>query len=284
MTSPSLRQAAGPRSPDGSSLSSVGEIVRRHDPDRFLTALFAPAAKRGTLLLLYAFNHELARAREVASDPHIALIRLQWWREVVEGTFKRHEVAEPLGAALAAGELGRGDLLALIDAREVETDPGIPTVEEWRDYLRGTAGGLSVAAGRLLGAADPEALRPLGAAYGAAGVLRSARALARRGRCLLPGDSLARHGLSPEAVVLAPDAIALAPVLEELAGEGRSMLREGVHASLEPRGIAAVLPAVLADRDLRRIAAPPGPRGLGDRLAVTLAAYRGKLPSALGKQ
>ena len=68
-------------------------LVRRHDPDRFLTALLAPAAHRDTLLLLYAFNHELARAREAAREPMMALIRLQCWREVVECAHRRHEVA-----------------------------------------------------------------------------------------------------------------------------------------------------------------------------------------------
>jgi phytoene/squalene synthetase len=62
--------------------TEIAKMVRRHDPDRFLTALFAPPDKRDALLTLYAFNHELARAREVASEPHMALIRLQWWREV----------------------------------------------------------------------------------------------------------------------------------------------------------------------------------------------------------
>ena len=73
-------------------LSAVGEIVRRHDPDRFLTALFAPAERREALFVLYAFNHELARAREVAREPMLAMVRLQWWREVVEGARRRHEV------------------------------------------------------------------------------------------------------------------------------------------------------------------------------------------------
>ena len=77
--------------------------MRRHDPDRFLTALFAPPEKRDALLTLYAFNHELARAREAVSEPPLALIRLQWWREVVEGARRRHEVAEPLAAAIEAG-------------------------------------------------------------------------------------------------------------------------------------------------------------------------------------
>src|SRR5580692_9280 len=78
-------------------------FVRRHDPDRFLTALFAPPDKRPALLALYAFNHELARAREAAHEPALALIRLHWWREVVEGAPRAHEVATPLAASLAAG-------------------------------------------------------------------------------------------------------------------------------------------------------------------------------------
>src|ERR1700753_3370412 len=116
-------------------LSTLGQMVRRHDPDRFFTALFAPEARRETLFLLYAFNHELARAREVASEPTIALIRLHWWREVVEGTARRHEVAGPLGEALAAGALRRESLLAMVDGREAEAAPCIETLAEWRDYI-----------------------------------------------------------------------------------------------------------------------------------------------------
>src|ERR1700730_69402 len=82
---------------------AIAALVRRHDPDRFLTALFAPPEKRDALLTLYAFNHELARAREAVSEPPLGLIRLQWWREVVEGARRRHEVAEPLTAAIEAG-------------------------------------------------------------------------------------------------------------------------------------------------------------------------------------
>ncbi|MDR3536103.1 MAG: squalene/phytoene synthase family protein, partial [Acetobacteraceae bacterium] len=184
---------------------AVTALVRRHDPDRFLTALFAPADRRDALLTLYAFNHELARAREVASEPPLALIRLQWWREVVEGEARRHEVAQPLGRAIATGMLVPADLLALIEAREVEAESAIETLADWRSYVLQAAGGLSVAAARLFGAPDPEAFRPYGAAYGAAGLLRSVPILARAGRCLLPADLLAAQGLSPEAAMAAPD-------------------------------------------------------------------------------
>ncbi len=253
---------------------TIAALVRRHDPDRFLTALFAPPEKRDALLTLYAFNHELARAREVVSEPTLALIRLQWWREVVEGAHRHHEVAGPLLAAIDAGELDRRDLFALIDAREAETEPAFATMQDWRDYLLGSAGGVAVAAGRLLGAPDPERLRPLGAAYGVAGLLRSIPLHSRQGRCLLPADRLAVHGLAPADIIAEPTATAVHPVMRQLAHEGLMLLGP---VRLLRHAIAAVLPAVLARRDLRRAPAFPLQRGLGDRLAVTLAGLTGRL-------
>jgi hypothetical protein len=122
-------------------LSPLGDALRRHDPDRFLTVLFAPPERREVLITLYAFNHELARAREVASQALLALIRLQWWREVVEGEAKAHEVGTPLLALIADGRLDRSALLALIEAREAEVDGDLPTMDAWRGWLLAGAGG-----------------------------------------------------------------------------------------------------------------------------------------------
>jgi phytoene synthase len=251
------------------------EIVRRHDPDRFLTALFAPADRRGRLFTLYAFNHELARARESVSVPMLALIRLQWWREVVDGAARRHEVAEPLAAAIASGALDRAALHAMLDAREAEADEAIETREAFSGYVAGGAGSLAVAAARALGARDPEAFLGCGAAYGAAGVLRSVPALARQGRCLLPVDALAAHGLTPEQVIAAPDGPEVGAVLRDLAQDGLAWLRQ---VPADPgAAVAAGLPAVLARRDLRRAGRAAGPRGLRDKLAVVSAGLRGVL-------
>lgn len=267
---------------------SLAEFVRRHDPDRFLCALFAPAERREALFALVAYNHELARAREAARNPMAALIRLQWWRDAVEDAAagrppRRHEVAEPLARAVKGGRIDPVDLLALADAREAEAEEdgeGIPTVPAFQAYLRGTAGAFAVAAGRLLGA-PPEALPGLqrrGAAYGATGVLRAVPALARQGRCLLPADALAVHGLTPAKVVRTPTAPALKAVAADLLAAEE--LRAPSPEPLPSRWIAAALPAVLARRDARRllargVAADPA-RTTGDKLAVTLAALRGK--------
>jgi phytoene synthase len=264
-------------------LSVVGNLVRRHDPDRFFTALFAPPLHRETLFLLYAFNHELARAREVASQPTLALIRLHWWREVVQGACRRHEVAEPLGVSLREGDLLADDLLAMVDAREAEADPAIETYDAWMAYLRASAGGLAVAAGRILGAPEPHLpiLRDIGAAYGLAGVLRSQTALARQGRCLLPADRLAAAGVSVESAIADPHSAALVSVRLPLIGAGQALLPRGLARWWPRHLVAAALPGVLARRDLRRLRAAQNVavsgRGVADRLAVTFGAWRGRI-------
>lgn len=253
------------------ALSPCAEIVRRHDPDRFLTALFAPAARREALFTLYAFNHELARAREAVSEPMLALIRLHWWREVVDGTPKRHEVATPLSRLIAEGHLLPADLMAMIDGREAEAEPAIADRAAWNAYLTATAGAVMRAAGRALGAeaALLDRLTRLGAAHGVAGQLRNLPLLARAGRVLLPQDVLGAHGLTVHDITAGTGEDSLRAVLAELARDGLAVL-ERARGALSRATIAAALPAVLARRDLRR-ATPPAGRGLGDRLAVLAA-------------
>jgi phytoene synthase len=229
-------------------LSALQAHVRRADPDRFFCTVFAPPARREILLLLYAFNHELARAREVASEPVLALIRLNWWRDVVQGHEKPHPIATPLAAALAAGSFQREDLLALIAAREIEAEPEIPDVGTFYAYARATSGRLARIAGKLLGA-DSDAVEDLGTAYGIAGLLRAAPFHARQHRRLLPADH------TPP---------------EQLIAHARALLTAKPPACALP----AALPAVYARRDLGK---PYGPRGLGDRLAVIRAALTGRI-------
>ncbi|WP_245490156.1 squalene/phytoene synthase family protein, partial [Mesorhizobium sp. M2A.F.Ca.ET.015.02.1.1] len=61
----------------------VMDAVRAADHDRYLSALYAPADKRGALLALYAFNAEIAGVRDRIHEPLPGEVRLQWWRDVV---------------------------------------------------------------------------------------------------------------------------------------------------------------------------------------------------------
>jgi phytoene synthase len=239
----SLSGARPPRQPH-----ALLAAVRKADPDRYFCSLFAPPDKREGLLLLYAFNHELARARDVASEPVLALIRLTWWREVVDGTVKPHEVATPLTAALNAGWFARTDLAALIDAREAEAEGDIADFETFMNFVRGTAGRLARIAGKFLGA-DAQAVEDAGTAYGIAGILRAAPFLARQNRSLLPADGTSEARLMETARALLP-------------------------ARVPKPALPAALPAIYARRDLGR---PQRARGVADKLAVLAAAVTGRL-------
>src|SRR5581483_2401692 len=89
-------------------------------------------------------------------------------------------------------------------------------------------GGVAVAAGRALGADGSmlQRLRALGTAYGIAGQLRSVAALARQGRCLLPEEVLAAHGLTVHDAVADPRSERLRPALRALAERAGRRLRE----------------------------------------------------------
>ena len=84
-----------------------GAIVRRHDRDRYQTALFAPADRREALFALYAFNYEVARVRESRDDSRCSARSgcnggARSSRRPMPGApARRHEVVEPLVAAIA---------------------------------------------------------------------------------------------------------------------------------------------------------------------------------------
>ncbi|MBO1080445.1 phytoene/squalene synthase family protein [Roseomonas haemaphysalidis] len=277
--------------PDPAPLSELAASLRRNDPDRFLCALFAPPAQRETLFLLSAFDHELAWARAVTSTVMTGLIRLQWWRDVVEEAAgdappRQHEVAAPLCSAIREGRLNADALLPMIDAREAEVEEEMPSADALWAFLRGTGGGHAVAAGQVLGAPANlvPALQAVGACSGMARMLRGIGPAAAQGRTLLPADLLGQHGLTPEDVVRDPSASGVTAVAQVLAQDALTRLRQARRdlSGLPRQAVAAVLPGRLAERDLRRVlargwspAAPPPPRGVADRLAVMWGGWRG---------
>ena len=71
------------------NFSYCERLVREEDRDRFLATLFAPARVRPALFALYAFDIEIAHVAARVSEPLAGEVRLQWWRDVVTGSFAR---------------------------------------------------------------------------------------------------------------------------------------------------------------------------------------------------
>ncbi len=173
------------------SFAACEVAVRRADPDRYFSALFAPADRRPLLFALYAFNHELAHIGEVVREPMMGEIRLQWWREGVEearaGNPRPHGVLRALSEVFARTDVPSEPFESLLDARVFDF-----SAEQFKDdaardlYLDSTSGNVMRLAARILGACDVDALaREAGLAYGLAGLLRARAFHAARNKIYL---------------------------------------------------------------------------------------------------
>ncbi len=248
------------------------ELVRASDPDRFLSALFAPADRRAHLFVLYAFNIEIARVRDVVREPLPGEIRLQWWREVIEGErageAASHPVARQVLRTIEANNLPREAFVNLIEARlfDLYNDP-MPSL----DYLEGYCGETSSALIRLAsialaGGRDPgaaEAAGHAGVALGITGLLRALPLHRQRGQCYLPADLLLRHAARVEDYLAGERSAAIDAVLADLRAIARSHLEKAraVRDQIAPATLPAYLPVSLVEGDLRRMDAGR----LGDR-------------------
>ena len=246
--------------------SDAARLVRRHDRDRFLTALFAPPERRGELLALYAFNHEVAKTREVVSEATLGEIRLQWWRDGIDAIYagnapRRHEVLEPLGAAIRGRGLTHAHFARLIEARRqdlADTPPAALAALE--DYAEATSAGLVWLALEILGERGERAMaagRATGIAQALIGLLRAVPLHARAKRLYLPRDLTVAAGLRVERDLFElRSSAALRAVVREVATAAARHLAaaEALNAAAPRAALPALLPAVLAAADLKRLA------------------------------
>ena len=66
-----------------SSFQYCVQRVRQHDYEAYLCTLALPKEHRLTAMALRAFNVETAQALGATKEPHLALMRLRWWKDAV---------------------------------------------------------------------------------------------------------------------------------------------------------------------------------------------------------
>lgn len=185
------------------ALSYVGQIVKDNDRDRFLLSLFAPTDRREDLWALFAFNYEIAKTREVVTEPQIGQARLQWWREKITAIYEQneaqeHEVLKDLARAIVTHNLPREHFETLIDAREFDLADTMPSnMDGLLSYADYTSAPLMNLAVRISGG-DPEyePAQPVAVNYALMGILRAAAFHARQRRCYMPEDLMKKHGVT----------------------------------------------------------------------------------------
>jgi phytoene synthase len=235
--------------------------VRRADPDRYFSALFAPAGKRHALLALYAFNVELSRIGETVHEPMLGEIRLQWWRETMEGVRtgkpRRHDVAEAMAQIEGVADLPDTLFEKMIDARSFDVSrEGFVDEAALENYLRDTSGVLMQLAARLLGATTQfdGALADAGTAFGLAGAARALAFHAQRGKILAPETVLKRLGISADRLASVEGREAFAAIAREMGARALTLYDRARSVLGRNAPLVALLPASLVPLYARSIA------------------------------
>jgi phytoene synthase len=231
--------------------------LRAVDPDRYFSTLFAPAPRRPYLMALYAFNNEVARVAETVREPMLGAIRLEWWRETVEGarnaTPRNHDVAKGLAALFQAFDLPLKDFESLIAARAFDSSADhFPDIAALETHLDATSGTLMRLAIKVLGG-DTALAREPALAYGLTGLLRSLRFHNARHKLYMPLDLLAAVEITPEQFFDHATDPRVNAVTHQLGLRARDHFLAARRAPKPRASLPALLPAALVPVYLRRL-------------------------------
>lgn len=199
----SISSPSPPRDLDA-ALAYCADQVKQFDRDRYTICAATPPPARRALYALFAFNLEVAKIREIVSEPMLGQIRLQWWREAIDGIYagtpRDHAVVTALADAVERRKPARERFDRLIDAREFDMEDRQPdTLDDLIGYTAATSGGLSCLILEVLGGDDPSILEKgnhAGIAWALNGLIRAIPFQAAQGRCYLPKEITDAHGLS----------------------------------------------------------------------------------------
>ncbi len=239
------------------------DLVKRDDHDRFLTVLHARARDRAGLMALYAFGIEVAKTRESVSEPALGEIRLEWWRETVEGIFdgecREHPVAQALAELCDQGGVERRWLDSLINAREVDLyDEQPEDLEDLERYAEATSGRLQAIAALCLGGGDVgmQAGRQVGTAWGLVGLMRAIPHHFAQDRIFVPRSMMVEEGLVDPSRPEAEQSAALGRVIRRVGDRACALIKTARCAKRDiPKGaIAALRLAPLTEGYLKDLA------------------------------
>jgi phytoene synthase len=242
----------------------------------YYSVRLAPAELRDDLAAVLAWRHEVRAVLDRVSDPGVARIKLQWWREelvrtaagdsrdgggraasgtaagdsrdgggrAASGTAAeepRHPLSAALAPVMARHRLPPVVFLAMANRVQAELSAHQAADREALEAgCEADLGALFDLLARCHGVADAPTLaaaRGLGAFCGLVYLIRDSGQHLRRGRPFLPADRLARLGLTPAALAL-PEHIGRLPgLLAEAAAEARAYRERAVTGPLLPASL-----------------------------------------------
>lgn len=239
-------------------------LLRAHDRDIYLASLLLPPGCRRSVIALHAFSTEIARVRDIVSEPLPGEIRLQWWRDAISsggsGGARGNPVANALLEAIETHDLPREAFERMLLARAFDLyDDPMPSLVDLEGYTGETVSALFQLAALAAGAKPSPALADCSGHAGVAfATMRLLCGLARdasRGKLYLPADILEKTGARAEAILRGEHHDGLERAVGEMIVLSRAHREKALEALLDlPKEVRPVfLPLSLVEPYLRKL-------------------------------
>jgi phytoene synthase len=238
--------------------------VLEHDRERMLCVMLAPQPARAALVALLAWNLEIAKVGEVASEQMIGLIRYQWWRDALDEIYagkplRQHAVVLALADAIAEYNLPQEAFLDIISAREADLDRApFLTLAALDSYACTTGGSLLTLWLHILKVEDRhafDAVEYVGTAWALIGSLRACHHAAHSGKVRLPADMLQESGIDADKILQEGFTSAVSEAVQAVAEMAEEHIRDAraLRKDLPKAALPALYLAVQAEDFLHRL-------------------------------
>jgi NADH dehydrogenase [ubiquinone] 1 alpha subcomplex assembly factor 6 len=183
-------------------------LNRLNDYEHYLTGLFSPIQSRNVVWAIRAFNVETAQIQDLVSEPIIGKMRIEWWRGMIDKTFRGYPIDHPISLLLAESlentHLTKEFFLKILTAREkIMGQSQFPSMQDLEEYGENTTGSLLRLHLEALNIPDEtaqNAITHLGKSLGISFALRSIPFQLEKRRFCLPSDVMAKHSISTEEI------------------------------------------------------------------------------------
>ena len=175
----------------------VQEKAARSGSSFYYAFLFLPPPRRAAITAFYAFCREVDDVVDEVSDPGVAAVKLDWWRNEVATAFggqPSHPAMRALMPHVDAYQIKAAHLTAVIDGCELDLRQSryldYPNLERYCHLVAGVVGEV---ASNIFGRTEARTLdyaHRLGLAMQLTNIIRDVGDDARRGRIYLPISEL----------------------------------------------------------------------------------------------
>lgn len=202
---------------------------------------FSPPGLRDDLAILAAWRHQVRTILVEVSDPGVARLKLQWWREELDklpGGQPSHPLSQAVQAVVSQHQLPLQPFLQM--AGQVEEEILRRPLPDSAALIRACdadLGALFELMAGCQGLTDPDriaSVRAIGAFCALVYRIRDSGWLARQGRAPISMDLLGPHNLTPDALRQGPQRARLPEWLPELARQAQTLQARSSHLGALP--------------------------------------------------